>query len=101
MIYLLSEQQRIPYSRIAVERQIKPTNKRFDLLIHDQTTGLPKCIIECKARSEPIGQHTLEQISRYNHQLNVPYLIVTNWTNWIAAEVSENGYQFLNEFPKL
>lgn len=101
VLYLLNHKMGIPYSRIAVERQVKGSKKRFDILIHDQATGYPVCIIECKSKTEQVGQKTLEQISRYNKQLKVPYLVVTNWTVWIAAEVNENSFEFLNQFPEL
>lgn len=103
VLHELIHHQGIANNRIAVERQVKGTTKRFDILIHSTATGLPQCIIECKSYNEKVGQNTLNQIGRYNLKLNVPYLVVTNWQNWIAAEIKkgEQRFTFLDSFPDL
>lgn len=101
VLYLLKHQLQINYARIAVERQVVGTTKRFDIVVHDQQTGLPILIVECKRRKEKLSQKTFDQISRYNQQLQVPYLVITNWVEWMAAKVDENGYEFLTGFPAI
>ena len=103
VISLLIEEKGVAKSRIAVERQIKGSTKRFDLLIHNKESGQPFLIIECKSFKQQLQQSTLNQIGRYNMKLKVPYLVVTNWHNWIAAEVhqTEQRFSILDHFPEV
>ncbi len=101
VLFLLHHQRQIPYSRMAIERQIEGTNKRFDILIYDNKELKPTAIIECKAQNIPINQSTLEQVSRYNHVIEAEYIIVTNWEHWIAARIKNEDFEFLNGFPTL
>lgn len=101
VIHFLYQEQNISYSRMAVERQIGKTKKRFDIIIHDQATGKPIILIECKRESESLKQSVFDQISRYNHELNVPYLVITNWKDWMAAKIDGDTYKMLDGFPKI
>lgn len=103
VLYALINEQHIGARRIAVERQVKGSKKRFDILIHNQKTGKPEMIIECKAYDVAVGQATFNQVGRYNLTLNVPYLLVTNWHQWICAEIKqdEEMFTFLESFPCL
>ena len=103
VIYLLLHEKNISKGRIAVERAVANTAKRFDLLVHEPNTGKPQLIIECKAYNEPVNQSTFDQIGRYNLSLKVPYLIVTNWKKWMAAEINHQTKEvtFLSEFPSV
>ncbi len=101
VLYVLNNQHQIHYSRMAVERQIKGSTKRFDVLIYDVKMNQPICIIECKSRAQKISQSTFDQVSRYNNRLQVPYLVVTNWEQWLAAKINGNSYELLSQFPKL
>lgn len=103
VLHLLIKEKDIAKGRIAIERQIKGSKKRFDILVHHSTTGKPQLIIECKSFKEKLKQATLNQIGRYNLKLQVPFLVVTNWHSWIAAEVNQSNQQYsiLNQFPDL
>ena len=89
-------------NKIAVEKELKllERKKRFDILIYDSAMS-PHILIECKAPEVPITQNTFEQISRYNLELNAPFLIVTNGITTYCCEVFVEGgnYKFLNEVP--
>lgn len=103
ILHVLIYEQNIGVSRIAVERQVQGSNKRFDILVHNKETGQPQMIIECKAYDVEVGQSTFNQVGRYNLNLNVPYLLVSNWKQWICAEIQkdEQKFAFLDSFPNL
>jgi hypothetical protein len=47
----------------------------------------------------PITQKTFDQIARYNLQLNVPILMVTNGLQHYFATIANEQYQFLQQLP--
>ena len=78
VIYLL-ESGRAVSGRISIERKLEVLGRslRYDLIIHGRQ-GEPLVLVECKAPDVPIDRRTLQQISRYNLALRVPWLILTN-----------------------
>lgn len=99
--YLIDE-KKYPASLISVEMEIKlnKLSKRCDAVVFDRS-GNPLMIIECKTTSVKIDQTVFEQIARYNMQLQVNYLIVTNGLNHYCCKIDfENqAYEFLGQIP--
>ncbi len=64
---------------IAVEKEIAvaDTKKRFDIVVYDKNHQ-PFMIIECKEMNVALDEKTLEQALRYNINLQVKYIIITN-----------------------
>ena len=91
-----------PKSIIAIEKQliINGLTKRTDILIFDKK-GNPDIIVECKAPSVKINQHTFDQIARYNLKLNANYLIVTNGLQHFYCKIDheQEKYHFLEDIP--
>jgi len=58
-------------------------------------------VIECKAPEVKISQQVFDQIARYNLDLRVSYLIVTNGLTHYCCrfDQSELSYTFLPEIP--
>lgn len=50
--------------------------QRCDVVVYKK--GIPVLLVECKAPSVKITQNVINQVLRYNTQLHVPYLVVTN-----------------------
>jgi len=96
----INDQELISFALMAVEKQIPGSKKRFDLVIYDQD-GTPQILVECKRESEKLSQATFDQISRYNKVLHVPFLVITNWTQWLAAKIDGDDFTMLSGFPKL
>jgi len=88
---------------IAVETSIKVNNnpQRADLVVYNRV-GQPLLIAEFKAPEVKIGQQTFDQIVRYNMQLKVPFLIVSNGLDHYCCKInySDNSYSFLPEIPE-
>ncbi len=99
--YLIREKN---YSKnhIQVERlfTVNTRRKRCDILIFDENTQ-PYLLVECKSAKIEITQATFDQIARYNLELNVPYLLLTNGlTTYCCRMNHEKGsYDFLAEIP--
>ena len=75
----LIQVKKYPASLIAVEKEIAvaDTKKRFDIVVYDKNHK-PFMIIECKEMNVALDEKTLEQALRYNINLQVKYIIITN-----------------------
>ena len=53
-------------------------------------------LVECKSANVSISQKVFDQIARYNFDLRVPYLVVTNGLQHFCCEMNyeENSYRF-------
>jgi hypothetical protein len=73
---------------------------RADAVIYNRNAQ-PLLVVECKAPTIKIGQKQFDQIARYNFQLRVSYLVVTNGINHYCCYMNyeEGTYYFLREIP--
>jgi hypothetical protein len=98
----LIEEKKYPASLIFVEMEFKlnTLSKRCDAVVFNRN-GEPALIVECKAASVKIDQIVFEQIARYNMQLQVNYLIVTNGLNHYCCKIDfeKQSYEFLKDIP--
>lgn len=102
VLMFLHQIKKYPLSLINVEKQISlnGTVKRYDLVIY-KPDGALFLLVECKAPSVEINQHTFDQIARYNLLLKSDFLMVTNGFNhyYCTVDYQNNRYQFLKEIP--
>jgi len=98
----LIEEKKYPASLIFVEMEMKlnKLSKRCDAVVFNRNAN-PVLIVECKAASVKIDQIVFEQIARYNMQLQVNYLIVTNGLNHYCCKIDfeKQSYEFLKDVP--
>lgn len=103
MLRYLAEDKKYPASLMAIEMGIKlnGTKKRCDIAMYN-TKGEAIALVECKAPSVKITQAAFDQIARYNMELNVKYLIVSNGLKHYCCVIDfENkSYEFLNGIPE-
>jgi len=99
--FLIQEKKYSP-SLIVAEGLVKVNNnpQRADLVIFDRQ-GIPVLVAEFKAPDVKITQQTFDQIARYNMQLKVNYLIVSNGLEHYCCRINftEKSYSFLPEIP--
>lgn len=99
----LKEEKKYPPMLIAIEKGIKVNNmqKRFDAVVHNRN-GRAVMLIEFKSPDVKINQKTMEQISRYNLNLNVSYLFVSNGLVHYCCYVDKKtgDIAFLNDIPE-
>lgn len=99
--YLLKE---LGYSAglIAVEMLVKVNglSQRADIVLYDKR-GKARIIVECKAPEITINRAVFNQAARYNTQLNVDYLIVTNGLQHYCARLLDEmgNYELLKAIP--
>jgi hypothetical protein len=90
-------------SLIVIEASVKVNNnpQRADLVVFDRS-GNPALVAEFKAPEVKISQQTFDQIVRYNMQLKVPFLIVSNGLEHYCCRINydDNLYAFLAEIPE-
>lgn len=102
-IRYLKEEKNYPPMLIAIEKGIKVNNmqKRFDAVVHNRK-GQPVMLIEFKSPDVKISQKVMEQISRYNLNLNVSYLLVSNGLVHYCCYVDKEtgNFTFLNDIPE-
>lgn len=101
-ISYLAAEKGVPLSLIAVESLIKilGINKRCDILVYGRN-GRPALIVECKSPSVKVSRETFEQIARYNINMKVSYLVVTNGINHYCCRLDheKGSYTFLESIP--
>ena len=99
--FLVTEKNYSP-SLLVVEGSVKVNNnpQRADLIVFDRS-GNPALVAEFKAPEVKISQHTFDQIVRYNMQLKVKFLIVSNGLEHYCCSVNyaENTYAYLPGIP--
>jgi len=101
-IHYLVNIKNYPPNLIRIEQKLKGKEQFFrsDIILYDRN-GKAKMIVECKAEKVKITQDVFEQISKYNMQFEVDYLMVTNGIqNYICKiDYSHKSYAFLSEVP--
>ncbi|MDO4460865.1 MAG: type I restriction enzyme HsdR N-terminal domain-containing protein [Bacteroidia bacterium] len=89
-----------PRERTAVEAalNINGQSHRADIVIYDINMS-PLLIVECKAPTVQISQKTLDQALRYNTQLGVKYIVLTNGLRHYCIGVDSQKYSILSHIP--
>ncbi|MCB2206931.1 MAG: type I restriction enzyme HsdR N-terminal domain-containing protein [Bacteroidetes bacterium] len=99
--YLIHEKN-YPPSLISIEKGVRVLGmyKRFDAVVAGKA-GEPIALIEFKSPEVKISQKTFEQIARYNMQLKVRFLIVSNGMKHYCCVVNylNRTYSFIEDIP--
>lgn len=101
-IHYLNKEKKYPLGLMGVEQMVKYNSlkTRADIVMYN-TEGKANIIVECKAPDVKITQDTFNQIAKYNSQLKVKYLLVTNGMNHYCCKMDyeSNRVTFLEEIP--
>ena len=101
LVYLI-EERNYPKNLIRIEQKLEGKEQFFraDIVIYDKK-GIARMIIECKAGNVKITQDVFEQISKYNLQFKVDYLLVSNGKQNYTCKINyqEKNYTFLKDIP--
>jgi hypothetical protein len=102
VIRFLAEDRHFPLSLMSVEVQLdlNGLKKRIDILVHGKQAK-PLLIVECKAPSVKITQHTFDQAARYNMRAGAEYFFLTNGhTHYFCkTDPDSASYIFLKDLP--
>lgn len=103
MIRYLIEDKNYPASLMAIEMGItlNGTKKRCDIAMYNNKAEAI-ALVECKAPTVKITQAAFDQIARYNMELKVKYLVVSNGVKHYCCviDLEKKNYQFLNGIPE-
>ncbi len=96
----LIQVKKYPASLIAVEKEIAvaDTRKRFDIVVYNKDHQ-PYMIVECKEMGVVLDKKTLDQVLRYNMNLKVSYLIITNGSYCFAFSTTGGVMNLEEEIP--
>ena len=101
-IHYLNNEKNYPMGLMGVEKMVKynALKTRADIVLYN-TEGKAKMIVECKAPNIKITQDTFNQIAKYNSQLKVKYLVVTNGMKHYCCKMDykTSEIKFLEEIP--
>lgn len=91
---------RYPANLIAVEKSLtlNGLSKRADIVVYDRKLQ-PWMLVECKKMDVKLDQSVFDQAARYNLVMNVPYLLITNGMQLLAALVSDGSAEFIQDLP--
>jgi hypothetical protein len=102
LIHFLIQFKHFPSSLMQLEKQIKlnDTKKRFDLLVYNNHLQ-PMLLVECKAPHIELSQLVLDQILRYNLEIEAQIILITNGLNHMvySYDKSEQKYTILQGIP--
>jgi type I site-specific restriction endonuclease len=100
IIQFLITHKQVPTSMISVEKQmlLNNTKRRTDIVIFNSNLK-PLLIIECKAPQISIDQLTINQALRYNMELNVPAIFLSNGLQHICLKLEKDSPKVLKEIP--
>ncbi len=100
IIHFLITHKQVPASMISVEKQLllNNTKRRTDLVVFNSNLK-PILIIECKAPEVKLDQLTINQALRYNMELNVPAIFLSNGLQHICLQLDKNSPIVLKEIP--
>ena len=99
MLQYLIQVCKYPIELIAIEKtiQLGSLNKRFDILVYQETT--PWMIIECKEAKTTLNDKTILQLLQYQQVLDARFLIASNGPTTIGAEIKMRNLHMLHQFP--
>jgi len=100
IIHFLVSEKQVPLSMISVEKQLilNQTKRRTDLVIFNSRMEAV-LIIECKAPEVEIDQLTVNQALRYNLELKVPFIFLSNGLNHIFIDLRQENPRILKNIP--
>ena len=101
-IHYLNTEKNYPIGLMGVEQVVKYNSMqtRADIVLYT-TDRKPKMIVECKAPKVKITQDAFNQIAKYNCQLKVEFLVVTNGMQHFCCQMDyeKNTNCFLEDVP--
>lgn len=100
IIHYLISHKKVPSSMISVEKQLvlNNTKRRTDIVIFNSNLK-PLLIIECKAPQIEINQLTINQALRYNLELKVPAVFLSNGIQHLFLKLENEAPKVLKEIP--
>ena len=99
-ISVLHEGMHVPEHMMGSEVALSHAGKdyRADIVVYNRQAQ-PLMIVECKRPEVPLDQAVVDQALRYNNELNVRYIAITNGLKTFIFERTADGWQFMQNAP--
>lgn len=99
-ISVLHEGMGVPEHMMGSEVALSHAGKdyRADILVYSRS-GSPVMIVECKRPDVTLDQKVVDQALRYNNELNVKYITITNGAKTFIFVRSGGGWEFVRKAP--
>ncbi|MBQ4389936.1 MAG: type I restriction enzyme HsdR N-terminal domain-containing protein [Bacteroidales bacterium] len=99
-ISVLHEGMKVPEHMMGSEVSLKLGRKdyRADIVVYDRQAH-PVMVVECKRPEVTLDQDVVDQALRYNQQLDVKYIAITNGPKTFIFQRQADGWQFLEKAP--
>ena len=99
-IGVLHEGMGVPEHMMGSEVSLSHAGKQYraDIIVWDRNAQ-PLMIVECKRPEVTLDQAVVDQALRYNNELNVKYIAITNGAKTFLFERTADGWQFLQKAP--
>lgn len=99
-ISVLHEGMKVPEHMMGSEVALKHGAKEYraDIVVYNREAH-PVMVVECKRPEVTLNQEVVDQALRYNNELNVRYIVVTNGAKTFMFERQDGGWQFMQKAP--
>lgn len=83
-------------SEVALKHGVK--EYRADIVVYDRSAA-PIMVVECKRPEVELDQQVVDQALRYNNELNVKYIAISNGLKTFIFERTVDGWEFMQKAP--
>ena len=99
-ISVLHEGMGVPEHMMGSEVALKHGTKEYraDIVVYDRCAA-PVMIVECKRPEVALDQEVVDQALRYNNELNVKYIAITNGARTFIFVRTADGWEFMQKAP--
>ena len=99
-ISVLHEGMMVPEHMMGSEVAFRHGGKdyRADIVVYDRQAQ-PLMVVECKRPEVALDQAVVDQAIRYNNELNVKYIVITNGAKTFIFVRTADGWQFVPKAP--
>lgn len=99
-ISVLHEGMGVPEHMMGSEVALKHGAKEYraDIVVYGRSAQ-PVMIVECKRPEVTLDQEVVDQALRYNNELDVKYIAITNGPKTFIFERAAEGWQFMQKAP--
>ncbi len=99
-ISVLHQDLGVPEHMMGSEVSLKYGAKRYraDIVVYGRDAA-PLMVVECKRPEVVLCQEVADQALRYNNELNVKYIAITNGLKTYLFERKADGWAFMQKAP--
>ena len=100
-IAVLREGMGVPEHMMGSEVSLNHAGKQYraDIVVYDRQAQ-PVMIVECKRPDVPLDQAVADQALRYNRELDVRYIAITNGETTFLYERGAEGWRTMENAPQ-